>query len=100
MNECYSFITDYVAACVPQRYVLGVMGLLGMANSYIMRACLSIAITAMVVHKTSDQVVDNEDLCPVDDGLDNHTSTGTGGMPKVSCSSIIFMKHVTKHFSI
>ncbi|XP_046660055.1 putative inorganic phosphate cotransporter isoform X3 [Homalodisca vitripennis] len=52
-------------ACIPQRYVLGVMGLLGMANAYIMRACLSIAITAMVSHPKTTSTYINEEECPV-----------------------------------
>ncbi|KAI5652006.1 major facilitator superfamily domain-containing protein [Phthorimaea operculella] len=33
---------------IPQRYILGVMGLLGVCNAYCMRVCLNIAIIEMV----------------------------------------------------
>ncbi|XP_054282826.1 putative inorganic phosphate cotransporter isoform X2 [Macrosteles quadrilineatus] len=63
--------------CIPQRYVLGIMGLLGMANAYIMRACLSIAITAMVTHRPPDSTYVNEEECPA---VDQGNSTVRGVM--------------------
>lgn len=74
-----------VAACIPQRYILGVMGLLGMANAYIMRACLSIAITAMVSNSArSDSGYVNEEECPASSSVTN--STDSGGSSQVSLS--------------
>lgn len=44
-------IFHFFAGCViPQRYILGVMGLLGVCNAYTMRVCLNLAITQMVIH--------------------------------------------------
>ncbi|XP_046659305.1 putative inorganic phosphate cotransporter isoform X1 [Homalodisca vitripennis] len=46
--------------CVPQRYVLAFMGFLAIANGYIQRFCLSLAITEMVVpHDREDHDADD-----------------------------------------
>lgn len=54
------------------RYVFGVMGMLGVMVAYMMRACLSIAITQMVkpepLHK-SGHSVPAEDVCPGSDNV-------------------------------
>lgn len=69
--------------CIPQRYVLGIMGLTGMANAYIMRACLSIAITEMV---SSDPVTDEDNkvyndpfACPINPSHNSARRNGTSG---------------------
>ncbi|KAI8435855.1 hypothetical protein MSG28_004071 [Choristoneura fumiferana] len=48
-------LTRFLRSCcyIPQRYILGVMGLLGVCNAYTMRVCLNLAITQMV-NKTRD----------------------------------------------
>ncbi|XP_014261738.1 sialin-like [Cimex lectularius] len=51
-------------ACIPQRYILGIMGFLGIANAYTMRACLSITITQMVKKPSMDNFVTDEMTCP------------------------------------
>lgn len=82
ISKVLQFLTESsVAACIPQRYVLGIMGLLGMANAYIMRACLSIAITAMVTHRPPDSTYVNEEECPA---VDQGNSTVRGVMVEVS----------------
>ncbi|KAL0841150.1 hypothetical protein ABMA28_014896 [Loxostege sticticalis] len=45
-------LTRTLRSCcvIPQRYILGVMGLLGVCNAYTMRVCLNLAITQMVIH--------------------------------------------------
>ncbi|XP_065213583.1 putative inorganic phosphate cotransporter isoform X2 [Planococcus citri] len=55
---------------LPVRYVFGVMGMLGVMVAYMMRACLSIAITRMVVPipPSTNQSIPPEDVCP---GTDN-----------------------------
>ncbi|KAL1130665.1 hypothetical protein AAG570_011907 [Ranatra chinensis] len=56
---------------------MGVMGFLGMACAYIMRACLSISITQMVIPRTqntSTGVVD-PDSCPYDEDVYQPNST-------------------------
>ncbi|KAK9693158.1 Major Facilitator Superfamily [Popillia japonica] len=50
--------------CIPQRYVLGIMGLLAVLNAYTMRTALSIAITEMVLPSESSE---NADACVVND---------------------------------
>ncbi|XP_053607893.1 putative inorganic phosphate cotransporter [Plodia interpunctella] len=51
------------ALFIPQRYVLGVMGLFALANSFTMRVCLSMTITQMVVHVESSEHIVGE-TCP------------------------------------
>lgn len=60
---------------IPQRYILGVMGLLGVCNAYTMRVCLNLAITQMVNRTRgggSDYV--DPDACPSDDLINNVTT--------------------------
>ncbi|XP_026752401.2 putative inorganic phosphate cotransporter [Galleria mellonella] len=69
-------LTRTLRSCcvIPQRYVLGVMGLLGVCNAYTMRVCLNLAITQMVrLNKTSKAHVD-ENACPSDDVINNVTT--------------------------
>lgn len=60
---------------IPQRYILGVMGLLGVCNAYTMRVCLNLAITQMVnrTKAAGDHYVD-PDACPSDDIVTNTTT--------------------------
>ncbi|XP_026478028.1 putative inorganic phosphate cotransporter [Ctenocephalides felis] len=54
---------------IPQRYVLGIMGFLAVANAYTMRICLSVAINVMVVPKEESNTthhVDDDLQCPAD----------------------------------
>lgn len=65
---------------IPQRYVLAIMGFLGVANAYIMRACLSIAITQMVSHnETSEDHVYDPDACPVSTSTHATNSSESNG---------------------
>ncbi|XP_028044031.1 putative inorganic phosphate cotransporter [Bombyx mandarina] len=48
---------------IPQRYVLGVLGLFALANSFTMRVCLSMTITQMVVQSQSSEHIIGE-TCP------------------------------------
>ncbi|XP_049869092.1 putative inorganic phosphate cotransporter [Pectinophora gossypiella] len=57
---------------IPQRYVLGVLGLFALGNSFTMRVCLSMTITQMVVHKASEAHIVGE-TCP--DPADISTDT-------------------------
>ena len=63
---------------IPQRYILGVMGLLGVCNAYTMRVCLNLAITQMVNRTRGDGsgFVD-PDACPSDDFLNNVTTVAS-----------------------
>ncbi|CAG9786231.1 unnamed protein product [Diatraea saccharalis] len=62
-------LTRTLRSCcvIPQRYILGVMGLLGVCNAYTMRVCLNLAITQMVNHtKSSNESMTNlfdDDTC-------------------------------------
>lgn len=62
---------------MPQRYVVGIMGMLGTANAYTMRVCLNLAITQMVNHTKSDTENVDPNACPSDEvikGLSNNDS--------------------------
>lgn len=48
---------------IPQRYVIGVLGLFALANSFTMRVCLSMTITQMVLHATPSEHIVGES-CP------------------------------------
>lgn len=68
----------FVAGCIPQRYVFGLMGFLAVANAYAMRSVLSVAITEMVVvhhGKLGNKVLlPDPDACPAPSGpAKNHT---------------------------
>lgn len=63
------FFTEWF---IPQRYVLGLMGFLALANGYIQRFCLSLAITEMVKH-TSEHSAEDPHSCPVP--IVNHTDS-------------------------
>lgn len=69
-------ITLFFQGCViPQRYILGVMGLMGVCNAYTMRVCLNFAITQMV-NKTKIEgghVID-PNACPDDAPIGNQTT--------------------------
>ncbi|CAH0701277.1 unnamed protein product [Spodoptera exigua] len=53
---------------VPQRYVLGIMGLFALGNSFTMRVCLSMTITQMVLHaETSEHIIG--ETCPDPNGV-------------------------------
>ncbi|KAJ2946187.1 hypothetical protein O0L34_g5121 [Tuta absoluta] len=63
---------------IPQRYILGVMGLMGVCNAYTMRVCLNIAIIEMVKPlNASDNSHFDPDACPSEDILNNVTGSGT-----------------------
>ncbi|GBP77575.1 Putative inorganic phosphate cotransporter [Eumeta japonica] len=71
-------LTRTLRSCciIPQRYVLGVMGLLGVCNAYTMRVCLNLAITQMVnnTHNHSARHGHGEEVC---------TGSGTNGTVNV-----------------
>lgn len=61
----YKFLSRTVGRIVPQRYLLALMGFFGVANAYIMRGCLSIAITQMVKQPSQDHFNSTDpDSCP------------------------------------
>ncbi|XP_063699068.1 putative inorganic phosphate cotransporter isoform X2 [Culicoides brevitarsis] len=49
--------------CIPQRWVLAIMGFLAVTNAYTMRICLNVAITEMVV-KHQDEGTVEDGYCP------------------------------------
>ncbi|KAI5652005.1 major facilitator superfamily domain-containing protein [Phthorimaea operculella] len=51
---------------IPQRYVLGIMGLLAVCNAYTMRVCLNLAVTQMVKNDKTDGFHYDPDACPDD----------------------------------
>ncbi|CAH4029405.1 unnamed protein product [Pieris brassicae] len=48
---------------IPQRYVIGILGLFALANSFTMRVCLSMTITQMVLHVAPSEHIVGE-TCP------------------------------------
>ncbi|XP_021183240.1 putative inorganic phosphate cotransporter [Helicoverpa armigera] len=70
-------LTRALRSCciIPQRYILGVMGLLGVCNAYTMRVCLNLAITQMVNRtKSGGSSYVDPDACPSDDLINNVTT--------------------------
>ncbi|XP_075230609.1 putative inorganic phosphate cotransporter [Lycorma delicatula] len=59
--------------CMPQRYVLGLMGFLAVVNAYTMRNCLSLAITEMVIYHKHHDVAIDPNACPGEIQIRNHT---------------------------
>lgn len=60
---------------LPKRVVLGIMGFFGILVSFTMRACLSIAITEMVVPNTIHREMHNDSsYCPTDSSPFNGTN--------------------------
>ncbi|OWR51223.1 putative sodium-dependent phosphate transporter [Danaus plexippus plexippus] len=49
---------------IPQRYVLGIMGLLAVCNAYTMRVCLNLAVTQMVNNTKNEESHFDPDACP------------------------------------
>ncbi|KOB74818.1 Uncharacterized protein OBRU01_08397 [Operophtera brumata] len=63
-------LTRTLRSCcfIPQRYILGVMGLLGVCNAYTMRVCLNLAITQMVKRNKTDGTHNVDPYaCPIDE---------------------------------
>lgn len=84
----------FVAGCIPQRYVFGLMGFLAVANAYAMRSVLSVAITEMVrVHhgKLGNKVLEPDpNACPAPSGLaKNHTYNSVSVMMQTSLAIIL-----------
>ncbi|CAH4029407.1 unnamed protein product [Pieris brassicae] len=69
-------LTKTLRSCcyIPQRYILGVMGLLGVCNAYTMRVCLNLAITQMVNRTKSSTDHFDPDACPNDEIVGNATA--------------------------
>lgn len=65
---CFLFHLPYLwlGTVIPQRVMLSIMGFLGIAASFAMRACLSIAITEMVVPLNVVEHSNDTLICPVD----------------------------------
>ncbi|CAG5031645.1 unnamed protein product [Parnassius apollo] len=68
-------LTRTLRSCciIPQRYILGVMGLLGVCNAYTMRVCLNLAITQMVNHTKTGEPYFDPDACPEQLKVGNET---------------------------
>lgn len=68
-NRYDNALTKFLRPCciIPQRYILGVMGLLGVCNAYTMRVCLNLAITQMVNNTHRQEAHFDPDACPSDD---------------------------------
>lgn len=67
------------AGHVPQRWVMAVMGMLGVTMAYVMRACLGITLTQMVLpvlvqgRRNDSHTLVQHDYCPVQSSTFNHT---------------------------
>ncbi|XP_026317790.1 putative inorganic phosphate cotransporter [Hyposmocoma kahamanoa] len=62
------------AIFIPQRYVMGILGLFALANSFTMRVCLSMTITQMV-KKTAHQIHITGETCADPDDIIKGNST-------------------------
>ncbi|XP_046750764.1 putative inorganic phosphate cotransporter [Diprion similis] len=60
---------------IPQRWVLAVMGCFGIANSYIMRTCLSVAITEMVATTGTSNDTSLDETCSASESTSSSSST-------------------------
>lgn len=65
---------------LPQRVVLGIMGFLGIVVSFLMRACLSVAITEMVVPVNNTGISNESLICQTD-----YTSLESANNTRVVC---------------
>lgn len=63
--------------CIPQRYVLAIMGFLGLVNAYTMRITLSVAITKMSKRPPNRNSSADSGMCP-DDLPDGHVYVDEG----------------------
>uniref|UniRef100_A0A336K4P4 CSON011178 protein n=1 Tax=Culicoides sonorensis TaxID=179676 RepID=A0A336K4P4_CULSO len=61
--------------CVPQRWILAIMGFLAITNAYTMRICLNVAITEMVVKKNDTEDIEG-DYCPRPNATEGEIITG------------------------
>uniref|UniRef100_A0A2H1W2Y7 SFRICE_002812 n=1 Tax=Spodoptera frugiperda TaxID=7108 RepID=A0A2H1W2Y7_SPOFR len=69
----YSYVFKVETMIIPQRYVLGIMGLFALGNSFTMRVCLSMTITQMVLHaETSEHIIG--ETCPDPNGVISNTT--------------------------
>lgn len=66
---------------IPQRYVLGIMGLLAVCNAYTMRVCLNLAVTQMVNNTNSGNENYDPNACPDDSEI---IGNGTADFKPVS----------------
>lgn len=73
---------------IPQRYVLGIMGLLAVCNAYTMRVCLNLAVTQMVNNTNSGSEYDDPNACPDDSDI---IANGTTDLKPVSIFVILKM---------
>ncbi|CAK1547119.1 unnamed protein product [Leptosia nina] len=68
--------------CIPQRWVFGIMGLVGLCNAYTMRVTLNIAITQMVNRTKNVSAHFDPDACPSDsDGMTSISNMSTANRP-------------------
>lgn len=86
-----SLISLLSAMIIPQRYVLGIMGLFALGNSFTMRVCLSMTITQMVLHaETSEHIIG--ETCPDPNGvISNTTDDDNNTVSVIFTVSVIIM---------
>ncbi|GBP75066.1 Putative inorganic phosphate cotransporter [Eumeta japonica] len=67
---------------IPQRYVLGLIGLMGVCNAYTMRVCLNLAITQMV-NRTRGETLEHldRDTCPGGEAAPSNATAGVAYRP-------------------
>lgn len=71
INHYFSSAFSFADYFIPQRYVIGLLGFLAFALTYVQRFCLSMAITEMAhqEHKVSNKTIQ----CPVPQLVRNQT---------------------------
>ena len=78
---------------IPQRYVLGIMGLLAVCNAYTMRVCLNLAVTQMVNNTKDEEQHYDPYACPDDSEV---LVNGTVSLRPVS--ELFFLNFITYIF--
>ncbi|XP_046750765.1 putative inorganic phosphate cotransporter [Diprion similis] len=63
---------------ISQRWILAVMGCLASANAFMMRGCLSVAITEMVAKTETSNDTSLDDTCPASESTLSSTSSSSG----------------------
>lgn len=62
----FSFFFFFVGCCIPQRVIMAIMCFLAIAIAYVMRVCLSVAITQMVVAVNTTTTGSTKGICLAD----------------------------------
>lgn len=65
----------FAVFCIPQRIIMSIMCFLAIAIAYVMRVCLSVAITEMVIKANVTENPKNHSICLADPIIPGSSST-------------------------